>query len=384
MNNNVIIHHNNIPVSNIIKDQTINCSKNNNKETIHIIGFGWASIGFLKHIDTKMYNVVMISNNDVFNYTPLLAQNIKNNKNLTFSVNEINDKIEFNQNEVDIIDFNQNLIITKEENKIPYKYLIFSHGSTINTFNISGVNENTLFLKTAIDSEKIKEKLNHLPNQAVIAVIGCGLTGCEIIGTLLDINTNTNQFQIVAIDALPLPLPTFDKSLSNTTIDLWRQNSVKMYLNKCVSKINPKTIELKGENENIEFDLAIWCAGIKPTSLTEKINKILQLNCNRGIPVNKYFQVENTQNVYAIGDCAFSGFPPTAQIAYQQGKYLANQFNKRSENIQRDFEFHNNGQICYIGKGKSVFQNPYFKSSGNITYYLNKAIHMYYLFTIKK
>jgi NADH:ubiquinone reductase (non-electrogenic) len=356
-----------------------------NKKTIHIVGFGWASIGFIKHIYIEIYNVIIISDNCVFNYTPLLAQNIKKNKNnLTFTINEINDKIEFNQNEVETIDFNKKIIATKEGFEIPYKHLIFAHGSTINTFNISGVHENTLFLKTYDDSEKIKKKLLELPNDSVIAVIGCGLTGSEIIGSLIDYN----KFQIVAVDALSLPLTIFDKTLSNDTIDLWRQNSVKMYLNKCVSKINPKKIEFKGDNENIEFDLAIWCAGIKSSPLTETINKILQVNCNKGIPVNKYLQVENIENVYAIGDCAFSGYPPTAQVAYQQGKYLANQFNNRfyrqSKNKQSEFQFQNNCQICYIGNNKSVFQNSYFKSTGNITYYLNKVIHMYYLFTIPK
>ena len=379
---------------NIFNEQNIRFHRiNKKKETIHIVGFGWASVGFIKNIDTEMYNVIIISNNHIFNYTPLLAQNIKENtkknNNLTFTIGDINDKIEFNQNNVETIDFNKKLIITKEADKIPYKHLIFAHGSSVNTFNISGVNENTLFLRTAIDSEKIKDKLLELPNNSVIAVIGCGLTGTEIIGSLIDYK----KFQIVAIDALSLPLSIFDRTLSNATIDLWRQNSVKIYLNKSVSKINPNTIELKGKDENINFDIAIWCAGIKSSSLTETINKILQINCNKGIPVNKYLQVENVENVYAIGDCAYSEYPPTAQVAYQQGKYLANQFNKRfykqsenkqSENKQSEFQFQNNGQICYIGNKKSVFQNSYFKSSGNITYYLNKAIHMYYLFTIPK
>ena len=36
-------------------------------------------------------------------------------------------------------------------------------------------------------------------------------------------------------------------------------------------------------------------------------------------------------NCYAIGDCTSTNFPKTAQVAYQQGKYLAGQFNSNFE-----------------------------------------------------
>ena len=59
---------------------------------------------------------------------------------------------------------------------------------------------------------------------------------------------------------------------------------------------------------------------------------------------------------FAIGDCAYSGYPPTAQVAYQQGIYLAKQFNNRFEN-SKEFHFQDKGQIAYIGNSKSIYQN---------------------------
>ena len=46
------------------------------KQTILIVGFGWACAGFLKSIDTNLYNIHIVSKSDEFIYTPLLAQNI--------------------------------------------------------------------------------------------------------------------------------------------------------------------------------------------------------------------------------------------------------------------------------------------------------------------
>ena len=115
-----------------------------NNNNIVIIGFGWASIGFIQNIDTSKYNVTLISKNDHFLYTPLLAQNIKENRKITIHTNQLNKKFSFKKEIVKDINFNNNLV-----NKNKYNYLILSHGSEVNTFNIPGVQENTYYLKIA-------------------------------------------------------------------------------------------------------------------------------------------------------------------------------------------------------------------------------------------
>jgi NADH:ubiquinone reductase (non-electrogenic) len=142
-----------------------------------------------------------------------------------------------------------------------------------------------------------------------------------------------------------------------------------------VSSIDEKEIHFK-DNKQIAYDIAIWCGGIKKSALTDKLLQNLQIEHGKGIPVDIMLQVEKTKNVYAMGDCAFSGSPPTAQVAFQQGKYLATMFNTDFMHKQ-PFRFINKGQIGYVGMKKSVCQLPYFQSAGNITYYLNKGIHLY-------
>ena len=74
-----------------------------------------------------------------------MAQNIKEYKKLTLKGNEINDKVDFKMKEVIDIDFDENKVVTKDNKTYPYSYLILSHGSTINTFGIKGVDENCFF-----------------------------------------------------------------------------------------------------------------------------------------------------------------------------------------------------------------------------------------------
>jgi len=336
-----------------------------NKKII-IVGFGWASMGFLQHIDTEKYDIILISKTDHFLYTPLLAQNVKHDRNLAIYVDQLKQPFTFVKDEVKTFDFDKKIVNEKE-----YQYLIFSHGAEVNTFNIPGVQEHTYFLKTLEDITKIKKRLSELPINATVAIIGCGLAGTEFVGSLTDMK----KFNILAIDALERPLITFDSTLSEKVINNWKRENIQMYFKSFVQKINANSLEIK-DKPKLEFNMAIWCGGIKMSGLSQKINKILQLENNRGIPVDKYLHIQGQNHLFAIGDCAYSGNPPTAQVAYQQGVYLANQFNDRFEKKQ-DFVFQDKGQIGYIGNGKSVYQNKYFKGGGNLTYYFNNLVHLY-------
>ena len=340
------------------------------KKKIIIIGFGWGSVNFLKYINTDIYDVLVISNNKSFVYTPLLAQNIKDNKNLELDINDINNKISLIENEVKNIEFDNNKVITSNH-KVNYDYLILSHGSCVNTFNIPGVKENCYFLKSNNDANKLRYLLLNLPKGSNIAVIGCGLTGSEIVGTLIDYN----KFKITAIDAVPRPLTIFKSKLSDFTTNIWNLNKVNLYMNHMVSKITKDTIYFKNDNK-INYDLSIWCGGIKLSTLTKVIMETLNMKNNKGIEINNMLKVKNTKNVWAIGDCAYSGNPPTAQVAYQQGYYLAKQFNSKFTN-KNEFYFKNKGQIGYICNKNSIYQNNYFTASGNLVYYLNTLIHLY-------
>jgi NADH:ubiquinone reductase (non-electrogenic) len=341
------------------------------KPKVIVIGLGWGCASFLKTIDTSKYDVKVYSLDNNFVYTPLLAQNTKHSKELTIKGTDINDKVKFENREILDIDFQKNIVKTNKSENCSYDFLVLSHGATVNTFGIKGVEEHCFFLKTSKDAHMLRDRLQSISNGSNIAVIGCGLTGSELIGSLLDYG----KFNIHAIDALPRPLIAFDESLSNFVLQFWNTNNVKSYMNHMVSYIDGKSIHIKN-NKPILYDISIWCGGIKKSAFTEKLLSKLQLNDKKGLPVNEKLKIKNTNNVFAMGDCASSGFPPTAQVAYQQGTYLANQFNTNFSNNSK-FIFKNKGQIGYVGKKQSVCQLPYFQSGGNLVFYLNKIIHVY-------
>ena len=337
------------------------------KEKIVVVGFGWASIGFLQYIDDNLYDIVVLSKDDKFVYSPLLAQNVKQNYDLTIPIKSLKKNLTFVQDNVEHVDFQKKIVKTNHN----YDFLIFSHGAEVNTFQIPGVEKYTYYLKTFEDSLAIKEKLQELPPSSKIAVIGCGLAGSELVGSLSDMK----KFQIFAIDALERPVITFDKTLSEKVVQTWEKQNITMLFQSFVQEIKEKSLKIK-DKEDVHFDMAVWCGGIKMSALSQYVNKTLGLQNNRGIPVDSYLQVQDQKDLFAMGDCAYSGHPPTAQVAYQQGIYLAKQFNQKLPKT-KEFSFENKGQIGYIGNGQSIYQNTFYKGGGKVMHVFNNIVHLY-------
>ena len=341
---------------------------------ILVVGMGWGTAGFLKNIDSNKFDVQVVSASRHFIYTPFLAQNIRKAANIILKGEDFKDGVKFNYDIIQDTDFNENTIIGYETD-YNYDYLVLAHGAKTNTFDIDGVYKHCFMLKTDKDAELIRDNLSQLPQYSCVSVIGCGLTGTEVIGTLLDYN----KFRINAIDALPRPIPTFKTELSDFVLKHWRDNLVNMYMNSKVSSVGQKHITLS-DNTVLDSDMSIWCGGCKNSILTDQILDNLNLDCKKGLPVDSHLLVKNTSNVWGIGDCAYNEWPSTAQVAYKQGGYLANIFNTghyKSLESAPKFSFDDNGQIGYIGKGKSIYQSNYIKGGGKIVYYLNVFVHAY-------
>lgn len=361
-------------------------------KNIIIIGFGWSSIAFLDNIDTSKYKIDVISKNDCFQYTPLLAQNINNDIDCLTLRNKLTKNIincqhiNYTPNNVIDVNFNKDTVILDNKETIKYDYLIFAHGSTINYYNINGVEKNSYILKTVNDMNKIKSKLNTLPKDSNIAIMGCGPTGVEIIGSLMDMN----KFNIIAIDGMDRPVSMFDRKISDIIVNLWKDKNMNIMMNNFVTKMDDKTITIKNKNinTNINYDMGIWCGGVMNNTLTNVIlNKYFEKNKRyNGLPVNNYLLLNKfkninnyNMNVYAIGDASMTKYPKTAQVAYQQGEYLAKRFNNdfKDDNM---FKFNDMGQFSYIGNNKSIYNGPYFKSGGYFVNVLNKIISAYNLY----
>jgi NADH:ubiquinone reductase (non-electrogenic) len=374
------------------------------KKRIIIVGSGWAASSFLKHLDptivSKKYELIVVSPTDLFVYTPLLINSIFSPLIVTLPIYDLNSfPINYINNKVSNIDFQKNKIFLEKKetellsSNLDYDYLILAHGSEVNTFQIDGIEKHCYFIKEEKDALKIREQLNILfksnnnnkyPHN--IAVIGTSFAGVELIGQFIDrihqeVNENHHiiqKYKIYAIDGLKFPLNESNSVIQKYILDLWKKNNVNLYMDQFVTKVDSEYIHTT--KNKIPYDIAFWCGGVKTSSFTHKINDTLGIKYLHGLNVNKFLQVKNIdqKNVYAIGDCSYTRLAPTAQVAYQEGKYVASLFNHQFDpEKMKAFQYNHKGQIAYIGQKQGIYFSGKTYFHGNLTKYLNNFIHIY-------
>eukprot|EP00557_Chaetoceros_sp_GSL56_P005015 CAMPEP_0176497384 /NCGR_PEP_ID=MMETSP0200_2-20121128/11695_1 /TAXON_ID=947934 /ORGANISM="Chaetoceros sp., Strain GSL56" /LENGTH=592 /DNA_ID=CAMNT_0017895393 /DNA_START=218 /DNA_END=1993 /DNA_ORIENTATION=- len=261
-----------------------------------------------------------------------------------------------------------------DEFTVEYDKLIMAVGAQTNTYGIPGVRENCCFLKQIQDARRIRTAIVNLFERAnlpdltddqrkailTFAVIGAGPTGVEFASELRDFieqdgpkyYPNLLKFvRIKVIEASPTVLAPFDKSLQKEAIkQLTREVNVRdpavfnllpekfklteLLLNSGVSEVRESNILLNDGTE-IPYGLAVWAAGNGPLPITLNLIQAIEegkqseaQSVARGrIAVDPWLRViGGNGDILALGDCSCivsRQLPATAQVASQQGEYLA-------------------------------------------------------------
>ena len=270
---------------------------------------------------------------------------------------------------------------TIESFDVPYDRLLITVGAQTNTYGIPGVKEHCNFLKSIPDARRIKSAIincferANLPNLSdderinclTFAVIGAGPTGIEFAAELRDFVEQDGPkyypelikfVRIKVIEASPTVLAPFDKSLQEEAIkQMQRDVSIidpsvrallpehfeltELLLESSVKEVGDRIITLKDGRE-IPYGMAVWAAGNGPIPLTLQIiddvgdeQKAMQDSGRGRLVVDPWLRVVGSKGrILALGDCACAcslprQLPATAQVAAQQGEYIAKLLNKR-------------------------------------------------------
>lgn len=452
------------------------------KERIVILGTGWGGASFVKHIDTSLYDVTIISPRNHFVFTPMLAGASVGTvefRSICEPIREINRAA--NYIEATATDINvQTQTVTCEsvvcagnscsidQFDIPYDRLIVTVGAQTNTFGIKGVKEHCNFLRQIEDARKIRtaivncfERANvpSLTNEErehdlTFAIIGAGPTGIEFAAELRDfVEQDVPKYypkllpfvRIKVIEASSTILAPFDKSLQVEAINQMNRQAIvngesmqliELLLETSVKEVGEKVIYLK-DGTSIYYGLSVWAAGNGPIQLTLNLINALGLeqkqeqDIARGrLAIDPWMRVIGSRGtILSFGDCSSitcGQLPATAQVASQQGEYLASLFNKKydlsppleedaifpppkrdpqrtvttfsdtiasiavSNNVYaKPFQFLNLGILAYTGGGSALAQvtpapnAPAVKSSGKIGNAVWKSVYLTKQFSMR-
>jgi len=385
------------------------------KERIVILGSGWSALSALRKCAAPNKDIVVVSPRPHFLYTPLLAGSAVGTITLRSACEPLRALVEsaatrassatFVRADARDIDVESKTVRatmggsgTSDELHLSYDKLIIAVGAQPNTFGIPGVAEHALFLKEAADSSRLHAKLlSNLEKAAAlmrhgkaededeidrllkVVVVGGGPTGVELSAELADFANHdaatrygrdlADRIQIVLVEVMPRILAPFDPKLQEVALDHLRSRGVEVRTGVAITNVGkseatfapstPRTATAEeraaalAQASTEETGAVVWAAGIGARPLVKKLAKALGQTDMRGLQVDSCLRVKGAEGVYAIGDAALSGNPPTAQVAAQQGKHIGRAIR---DGVDTPFAYKHAGSLCCLGSNNGIAQ----------------------------
>ncbi|KGX85579.1 NAD(P)/FAD-dependent oxidoreductase [Pontibacillus litoralis] len=214
------------------------------------------------------------------------------------------------------INLEQQAVFLRHAEKQYYDYLILGLGSEDNFHGIDGASEHTYKISTINRARQTYEAVNNMKNYGTATIVGGGLSGVEMASELRESRPDLN---VRLLDRGPSILRTFPESIQQHAIEWFDEHDVELVYESQVDYVEPDILCNAGTC--LLSDATIWTAGIKPSKIIEKLE--VEKDKAGRIIVNDYHQIPTYPNIYVSGDCASLYLPPSAQLAQQQGKQIA-------------------------------------------------------------
>lgn len=227
----------------------------------------------------------------------------------------------------------------------------------------------------------------------------------------------------------------FSKQLIEYTESSFKEEKITIRTKTMVKKVTDKYIEAEvtkpdgtKELEKIPYGLLVWATGNAVRNVVKDLMSQIpaQQNSRRGLAVNEFLVVNGTENIWAVGDCAITNYAPTAQVASQEGAFLARLFNtmaktealenelkklsvaqqeakndearneifaeikERQRQLRRTkqigpFQYSHQGSLAYIGKERAVADISWVSgniaSGGTMTYLFWRSAYLSMVFS---
>lgn len=380
---------------------------------IVVLGAGYGGLMTVKGLQNELnYNEaeVTIVNRHSYHYIttelhkPAAGTSHHDHARLAIS-SVINDKkVKFIQDIVSEIKLDEKKVILKNSaDVLDYDYLVIALGSDPETFGIPGLLDHAFFIRNINSVRMIREHMEYMFSRyqleqkeelITIVVGGAGFTGIEYVGELVDrmpelcreYDIPLEKVRIVNIEAAPTVLPGFDKELVDYAVKYLESKGVEFIINTPIESCTAEGVTLKGGKE-IKAATVVWTGGIRGNQLIEEAG----IENMRGrVKVDKQLRAPGHDNVFVIGDCSLiineeidRPYPPTAQMATQQGQFLGKNLPIliRGGEIG-SFTYRPKGTVASLGRKEAIGIVGDRKVVGSSASFLKKLIDLRWLYML--
>jgi len=213
-----------------------------------------------------------------------------------------------------------------------YNKLVLSLGSVTTYFGIPGLNDYAYGIKSHDEITRLKQHLLEefsKPDGADkdFLIVGAGPTGVELassLGTYLKhlkkrFRQHEPRITISIIEAAPRVLPRMSEKSSALVAARLKKLHVHVELNKKVEEETADSLIVNGKP--IKSHTVIWTSGVANNPFFKANADQFELSPNGKVVVDAHLR--SGQDVYVIGDNAFTQWSGLAQTAVRDGIFVA-------------------------------------------------------------
>ncbi len=374
-------------------------------------GFGgvYAALEVVRRFSRRAVQVTLINRENFFLFTPMLHEVAASDLDLTHIVNPLRKLlpgVNLFHGDVDRIDLPARRLVISHghehhHHEIGYDHLVLALGSVTNFFDLPGLAERALTMKSLGDAIHLRNRLIASLEEAdfecashqrepllTLVVAGGGFAGVETIGAVHDFwleavryypHLKPEQLRLVLVHPGAVILPELGPELGAYAQRRLAARGIEVRVGTRVQACEPDHVRLD-DGTTIPTRTLVWTAGTSPHPL------LAALPCakDRGrVVVDAQLEVPEWPGVWAVGDCAAvpdpagGHCPPTAQHALRQGQLAARNIAAAEHGrVKQAFAFRGLGQLAAIGKRTGVARILGWKFSGFVAWWLWRTIYL--------
>ncbi len=357
-----------------------------------ILGGGFVGLFTALHLGHQDYPhpLVLIERGDRFSFKPLLYELLTGELHAElvcplYAKLLSGSRVSFVQDTVKSIDLPQRQVVLASGKSYDYRNLVLALGGQTNYFKTPGAAENSFSFTSATEAVTLRARLQDCLQTAnstkdreqrlrllTVAIIGAGPAGVELACTLADIlpvwyeelGGDYEEIRVVLVnrshEILKGDINSRLRDTAREALDS-RTVAVELLLDAAVTAIKPDGVEYKHQEQSnfLPAMTIVWTAGTEIHPLLKDLPVAPEHRESGGrLHVNPALQLPDFPEVFVGGDCAYflsKPQPATAQVAYQQGKAIADNLTalvSRQAPIPARVTLH--GTLMKLGIGEGV------------------------------
>jgi NADH:ubiquinone reductase (H+-translocating) len=359
------------------------------KPNVVILGAGYGglmtTVRLQKMVGVNEANITLVNKNDYHYESTWLHEasaGTLHHDRVRYPIADVIDssKVNFVKDTVVKVVPEENRVIL-ENGELTYDYLVVALGFESETFGIKGLKEYAFSIANVNAARQIREHIEYQfatynteeekrDERLTIVVGGAGFTGIEFLGELVnrvpelcrEYDVDPHKVRIICVEAAPTALPGFDPELVEYAVNLLERKGVEFKIGTAIKECTPEGIIVaKGDEvEEIKAGTVVWAAGVRGSHVIDESG----FEAMRGrVKVDPFLRAPGYENVFIVGDCSLiineetnRPYPPTAQIAMQQGEVCAKNLAVliRQQGELQAFKPDIKGTVCSLGHDDAI------------------------------